>query len=416
MTDISLLPEEMRKKGDIQKKASGTGEDLTFHVPQADIGAGLTAGATLPQEKKRSGFFSWLFPNNSKKVERPDADKESSLADTRPKSPRVSVGGMMQQERAAMSTVQSSTAQAIRTVPPPAAPKMHVPSAETSVRQRPTPVEERSTPPVRFNQTVRQPKPAQPTIPAPAPQGSQTAPSVVRNERSLALGVRAPSSTSAPAPAPAPAVGVPPRVHDVATPNAPGLRVSLIPTMQGEGGGFSGNQGRKAVFLGVGVLVFLLLGTVGTLRYVQAQKTKTETWNNQRNVAQESLATLRQSLDGARLFAAQVQTLRVLLSGHLAWSQFFTLLEKNTHQDIAYTQIATDGVDTVILQADARSYRAIAEQVEHLSLVEGIEEVHVSGMTTELGPTGTLKGVHLLLTIRFDPQLLLAESDRVPGL
>jgi hypothetical protein len=410
MTDISLLPEEMRKKGDIQKKASGTGEDLTFHVPQADIGAGLTAGATLPQEKKRSGFFAWLFPNNSKKVVRPDAAKESSLAETRPKSPRVSVGDMMRQERVAMSSVKSPAANAIPTVPSPTAPKMHVPSAETSVRQRPIPVEERPTPPARFNETVRQSKPAQPTMPVPAPQGRQAPPPVVRNERSVALAAPAPTSLSTPA------VDVSPRVHDVPAPNAPGLRVSLIPTMHGEGGELARNQGRKAVFLGVGVLAFLLLGTVGALRYVQTQKTKTEAWNNQSKVAQESLGTLRQSVDGARLFAAQVQTLRVLLSGHLAWSQFFTLLEKNTHQDIAYTQIATDGVNTVILQADARSYRAIAEQVEHLSLVEGIMEVHVSGMTTELGPTGTLKGVHLLLTIRFDPQLLLAENDRVPGL
>ncbi len=426
MADISLLPEEMRKKGDTQKKTSGTGEDLAFHIPQTDISAGLGAGATLTPEKKKPGFFSSLFGMKAKKVGGASAPAGPAVSQTQQKSPLSSVGSMMQAERSAMSSVKSAGVGNGAVVPsnipiaPAAAPKMHVPAAEPAITQRPSIIKETVPLSVRSNPTAPQTKLVQPPIVALAPQRSAPLPPVVRNERRPVFEtLRGPQTLERePQPRPA-AVHAPvaaPRVHDVADQNAPGLRVSLIPTMRQEGAGFIRNQWKKTLAFGAGVLVLLLVGTTGTLWYVHAEKGKTEALIAQGQAAQESLASMRQSLDGARLFAKQVQTLQVLLDGHLAWSQFFALLEKNTHQDIAYVQIATDGLNTVLLQADARSYRVIAEQVQHLSEVQGIEEVHVSGITTELGPTGALKGVHLLLTIRFNPHLIVAENDSASGL
>ncbi|MBP9748659.1 hypothetical protein KBD18_00485 [Patescibacteria group bacterium] len=406
MADISLLPEEMRKKGDTQKKASGAGEDLTFHVPQTDIGAGLGPGATLTPETKKPGFFAWLFGTKATKGTAP-VSGGSGTSQTQQKSPMSSVGSMIHAERVALSSLKSPAQQPVVVVPPnlpiaPAAtPKMHVPPAELAITQRPSVIKQTAPLSIRPNMSGQQP------ATTPTPQRPTIVPSAVRNER------RTETSPRPVAPVSAPAV---PLVHDVAARNAPGLRVSLIPTMRQEGAGFVRNQWRKIIALSIGLLAILFVATVAIVWYVHGQKGETEALIIQGRTAQESFVSMRQSLDSARLFAKQVQTLRVLLDGHLAWSHFFTLLEKNTHQDIAYVQIATDGLNTVLLQADARSYRAIAEQVQHLSEVPGIEEVHVSGITTELGPTGALKGVHLLLTIRFDPRLIAAENESTPGL
>lgn len=377
MADISLLPEEMRKKGDSPRKASGTGEDLAFHIPQTDIGGGLGSGETLVSDKKKLGFFTWLFGTKQKKLTVVATVPTPTPADVSPSQQKKSfssIGSMMRAE------------QASRTV--------SVPTTQPAVPHSPSIPPASATP-------APQPAPSARIVPPAA-----TVPQPARNER----GTTQPRNV---APAPAPTVSA---VHAVAGPSAPGLRVSLIPTMQQEGAGFASRQHKKALALGVGLLVMVCVGTALALRYVAGQKAEAEKQTAAAARAEQSLLAMHQSLESARLFAKQVRTLRILLGGHIAWSHFFVLLEKNTHQDIAFVQLATDGMDTVLLQADARSYRSIAEQVQHLSQVSGIREVGVSGITTELGPTGALKGVHVLLTIRFDPRIIAAENDTARGL
>ena len=85
---------------------------------------------------------------------------------------------------------------------------------------------------------------------------------------------------------------------------------------------------------------------------------------------------------------------------------FFAFLEKYTHQDIAFSQFATQGLDAVTMTADAKSYGAIAEQVQAFSSASEVRKVKVSGLTAEVSPTGLVSSVRLTLTITLAPDLI----------
>jgi len=74
--------------------------------------------------------------------------------------------------------------------------------------------------------------------------------------------------------------------------------------------------------------------------------------------------------------------------------------------DIAFTQFSTEGLDTVTMQAEALDYRAIAEQVQALSVAPGVLEVKANGISSIVSPTGQVIAVKLTLTIKFSPEMI----------
>lgn len=293
-----------------------------------------------------------------------------------------------------MAAVQAQNAPKKSAVP--AAPVV----ANVSARQIPPVV----APPEPKREPVRleAPSPARPAAPAPKPESVPNITSVPRS---------APVRVAAQA---APVVrGV---VQDAPATHTPGIRVSLIPHSDDPGIGATQNGG-KTFFVLFGILLLSVLGVSAAVGwYTYTQKMATETLLVREKEIVQTGAAASSAVEAARVFAKQVNTLRTLVAGHLVWSNFFAMLEKNTHQDIVYTQVATEGLDTVLLQAEARSYRAIAEQVQHFSLVDGIEEVRVSGITADMAPTGALKGVHVQFTIRFAPRLITTHASPPPAL
>ncbi len=362
MPDISLLPQEMRKKEDEgQKKAQGTAAPVVFHVPAAN-GAAPSSNNLDVKKPAKPGFFA-SFSSRFNAAKPPPKPAGSPMLPTVAKTsaPTVSPAPVKMSVPAVVAS-------------PPAKEGLGVVSA-APMMPKPMPVA---------------PPPPAPKLPPPPPP-------------------KPPVVVSAPAPVSAPARPSP-ALHTAEAVGGNSLRVSLIPTVSGSA---TGRDPKKIVAAAtIGALVIAALAYGGILFYVNGQRNQAQTFVDRSVAAQAKTKSLNAQLADARLAERQLKAINTLLGTHVFWTRFFLLLEKNTDQDVALGQFTTQGLDTVSIQADARSYRAVAEQVQALAAIPGMIDVHVSGLNADIGPTGQLKSVKFTLTLHFSQDLIQGAASK----
>ncbi|TAL20389.1 hypothetical protein EPN90_01125 [Patescibacteria group bacterium] len=294
MPDISLLPEEMRKREEAAKPKPPVKEELAFHVP-------------------------------------------------RPAQPSV-------------------------TAKPPAPPPAEIPKPKSQI----------PTPP------IKPPPPPRPAPPAPPKPPPLPPPSLKAEEKK---------------PPPPPSPSAPAR------PGGAQLRVSLIPRAAERAAGPA--RGGRTIIISVIASLFVAGLAYGAVWfYVSGKKNEALAHEARQAAAEQSVKAAGAELKEARLLARQIKSVKKLLSERPRWSQFFTFLEEQTHPEVTFSQLATEGPDGAVFSAEARSYRALAEQVNAWTVAKEIKEVQVSGISAEITPGGELKTVKLTIRLRFEPSLV----------
>lgn len=90
-------------------------------------------------------------------------------------------------------------------------------------------------------------------------------------------------------------------------------------------------------------------------------------------------AVPEEELDGLLTFYSQLANLQGLLSKHLLGSQVFPLLERNTHQSVAYTTAELKlNEGRLFLEGVAPSYLILSQQLEAFDRLPEVAKVVVS--------------------------------------
>lgn len=225
-----------------------------------------------------------------------------------------------------------------------------------------------------------------------------------------------PAPTPVPAPPPSPAAApMPPKKRPSefsATPSAGGgnvLRVSLIPE---EGGAKQTKPkvGLTAVMATIVVSLLVVLGGWGATNAAGAAREQeiagVDALIRQADVRiRETDISLSEARDAGRRLTA----LKTLLDRHVRWTGFFEWLERNTIPTVTFTQLRSESVGTVTLDATAQSFPAAAEQlVVFRTASQQITSVDVGALTADVAANGVVRGV------RFTTNLTLASTLLTP--
>ncbi|MBI4457535.1 hypothetical protein HY633_01065 [Candidatus Uhrbacteria bacterium] len=183
-----------------------------------------------------------------------------------------------------------------------------------------------------------------------------------------------------------------------------GLRVSLMPV---ETGAVPSERRYITILVATVLLETLVFGaawaglsfTVKTRQEAQAKA------NAETLAAQSETAKLGQAAKEADGFARRVDILRGRLDEHAYWTVMFALMERSVRPNVIFVSFAGDTKTGVIsVEAEARSFRDIAEQIVLMRSNPLIVDVRTSSAVTSLDATGEITGVNFSLLVKLKPE------------
>ena len=108
-------------------------------------------------------------------------------------------------------------------------------------------------------------------------------------------------------------------------------------------------------------------------------------------------------------FGRKLKLARSLLDRHIYWSNFFSLLERNTMKDVYYSgKFSGDTSGEYKMETVAKSFQAVADQIKIMRLDENITDVSVAEGEPKGGSGGSKPeetGVHFNLGLKVRPEV-----------
>ena len=93
-----------------------------------------------------------------------------------------------------------------------------------------------------------------------------------------------------------------------------------------------------------------------------------------------------------------------LLNSHRYWTELFTLLERNTIDDVYYTNFSMAGTEKVVLTAIGKDYQSVARQIVAFQQVpDVVTAVEVNSALAKLADDGSYQYVNFTINLTLDP-------------
>lgn len=187
-----------------------------------------------------------------------------------------------------------------------------------------------------------------------------------------------------------------------------GLKVSLMPEDESQ----QGSGLRRWLIILFAVLFLQTIATGGGYLYLsnlEANRAE-ERVNLEQQINKVGTEIKQAQAEAAQAaqFAARAQIADSLLDDHLFWTNFFKYLGSKTKKNVTYLNFAGDiETQTISIDAIAKTYRDVAEQIVALREDEAIEEVITTSATARLNEKGALDGVGFSLLINMQPEVWL---------
>jgi len=154
------------------------------------------------------------------------------------------------------------------------------------------------------------------------------------------------------------------------------------------------------VTLAIGGANFYLSGEISNKTVVREQKwARVEALTK---VLQESKVASAEAID----FERQAKVVAETLDAHVYWTNFFTFLESVTKETVIYDKFSGDVENSLFtVDAVAKSYRDMAEQVVNIKDHPAIVSVKVSSASEKLGQNGAIEGIFFSLIVKAKPDV-----------
>lgn len=209
-----------------------------------------------------------------------------------------------------------------------------------------------------------------------------------------------------PSAAPEKATTAPPVALSAGGEGGGGLRVSLMPSLQGEGG--PSMRARVIVLLLVLVVETLLLGT-GYFFVVQREthlKAAQQTLQQQLDGVRGEISDAENAADAMVLFNEQTSAANALLDAHVYWTSVFDFLAAKTKRSVTYRNFSGDVSSGVIsMDAVGATYKDVAEQIVVFSEDPQVKSMRTSSAAAAINAVGDVTGVTFSVVLTLDPSV-----------
>lgn len=119
------------------------------------------------------------------------------------------------------------------------------------------------------------------------------------------------------------------------------------------------------------------------------------------------------ALAAPRLTSKKLSAGKRLLDEHILWTRFFDFLEKQTLPTISFSQFRSETAGSVTLEAVAPTFADAASQmVVFRNAAEAVVGVEAGGVSADIAPNGSIRGVRFTLVLRLTPGFLKAAVAR----
>lgn len=186
----------------------------------------------------------------------------------------------------------------------------------------------------------------------------------------------------------------------------PGITVSLIPEEFSNPPELRFNRS-LLVFIFSVLLTVLAVGAVYLWMIWQESKVTSRTFNIDDEIASvdKQINNYEDIKEEAQELQQRVELVKGLLDKHAYWTKFFDFLERNTVEGVYYSAIAANREGGIVLSAAANNYISIARQLAAFKEVNGlVVGAVVNSAVAQRGEKGMILGVN------FNIDLKLAES------
>lgn len=190
-----------------------------------------------------------------------------------------------------------------------------------------------------------------------------------------------------------------------------GLRVSLMPSGKDEG---PAADLRRLIVILLAVLIVetVLMGGAYLFldRKVSAAELEYEAAVSElTNIAKEVSDTQKEA-EMMIGFDNRVEVVNGLLDEHARWTKFFAFLERKTKPAVRYGGFSGDIMNaSIVLQAQAPTYREVAEQIVALKSDPMVLELQSTSAFMQIDDDGTVSDVGFTMFIKMNPELWVGE-------
>lgn len=117
---------------------------------------------------------------------------------------------------------------------------------------------------------------------------------------------------------------------------------------------------------------------------------------------EQSAGEIVVAVRNAETYARQLTAARSALDRHVAWTRLFDLIETLARPGTRFSQFNGSTMNGVVgIDASARSYRDMAEQIVALREHPLVESVRASSASAQVNDLGEVQGVAFAMTIKF---------------
>lgn len=127
--------------------------------------------------------------------------------------------------------------------------------------------------------------------------------------------------------------------------------------------------------------------------------------SQQISVIDKEIAQSERLKDEALALQKRLELIRDLLGNHVYWTQFFSLLEKNTIDDVYYTSFSMAGREKLVISAATKDYHSVARQlVAFQQAADFVKEVRIDAASAEINEIEGTYVVSFNINLEFLPK------------
>lgn len=161
-----------------------------------------------------------------------------------------------------------------------------------------------------------------------------------------------------------------------------------------------------SVFVGI-ALVALAYGALYVYGYFKEQELAAI--RQERNTVDAAIAAIEARRTELVQFQNTLESVKKILSNHIHWTQFFSILEKQTIPDVTYVTVIMSPDGKVRLSGIAKDFTTLGRQLRALEGAKDVfSTVSISSGHAILGQTGETIGVSFDAALTLKPTALIA--------
>ncbi|MFH1822198.1 MAG: hypothetical protein ABH830_00685 [Patescibacteria group bacterium] len=154
-------------------------------------------------------------------------------------------------------------------------------------------------------------------------------------------------------------------------------------------------------------LSFVLLGSTyfGFIYWGEKRKQEVKEIADKINLVDEEIARAEKEISGVLIFKERLALVKILLDGHIYWTNFFDLLEDNILEDVYLKDFSGDYKGVYSIPAVAKNLYLIELQVKKFLQSEYVIDASVSGAEVTYNEDNVTGNVNFQIDLTVDPLL-----------